>query len=117
MLLIGNGSDAWFSSLDWFGITDFVFTFLALPGLLLSLLGATLLGIGLLRSRNNSRVAAWLLVLGGFPGGAVVGLFVIGHLFGFLFLYDIAWMILGMRLWTTNGQETGTTAGVGVVVG
>ncbi len=105
MLLIGNGSEAWFSSLDWFGITDFVFIFLALPGLLLTLLGATFLGAGLLRSRTSSRMAAWLLIFGGFPGGAIAGLFVVGHLFGFLFLYDIAWMILGIRLWTMQRHE------------
>jgi hypothetical protein len=105
MLLIGNGSEAWFSSLDWFGIKDFAFIALTLPGLVLSLVGATILGIGLLRSRSSSRLAAWLLILGGFPGGAVVGLFVVGHLFGFLFLYDIAWMILGMKLWRSHGQQ------------
>jgi hypothetical protein len=68
--------------------------------------GASVLGIGLLRSRNSSGVAAWLLVLGGFPGGVLVGLFVVGHLFGFLFIYDIAWIILGMRLWLSNKHQS-----------
>lgn len=42
----------------------------------------------------------WLLLLGRFPGGALIGLFVVGHVFGFVLLYDLAWMILGLGLWT-----------------
>lgn len=110
MLLIGNGSEAWFNNLDWFGITDFVFTFLALPGLLLMLLGATILGSALLRSGGGSRVAAWLLIVGGLPGGALIGLFVVGHLFGFVLFYDLAWIILGAALWTGRGDMSGAAA-------
>lgn len=46
----------------WTPYLDESFLFLGVPGLLLSLLGSTVLGIGLLRRRFATRTAAWLLV-------------------------------------------------------
>jgi len=99
LLLIGNGSEAWFAYVDWFGVHSLAFFAATFPGLILTLVGATLLGLALLRGRAIHPLVAWLLILGGFPGGAIFGVFVGGHFFGFLWLIDLAWMVIGYRLW------------------
>jgi TRAP-type uncharacterized transport system fused permease subunit len=45
------------------GALDVAFVAAMMPGLLLSLIGSTALGVALLRARHRPRVTAWLLVL------------------------------------------------------
>jgi hypothetical protein len=88
------------------GALDFSFLALSLPGLLLYTIGATLFGIGTLRTQVAPRVGAWLLIAGGFPGVFVLTV-VLGHFSAGLLLLDIAWVVLGAALWSAGSQQTG----------
>src|SRR5262245_15965762 len=88
------------------GALDFSFLFLSLPGSLLYAIGATLFGIGTLRTQAAPRVGAWLLIVGGFPGLFILTV-ILGHFSGGLLLLDIAWLVLGATLWSAVGQQIG----------
>jgi hypothetical protein len=76
------------------------FLFLSLPGVLLYMIGISLFGIGTLRAYTNPRIGAWLLIIGGFPGLALLTYLVIGHFSGGILLLDIAWIVLSQSLWS-----------------
>ncbi len=77
---------------------DFGFLAFTGPGVLLALVGSTLLGITLLRRDAVSRAGAWLLTLS-IP--LVFGLTaLLGHLSAGLVPLDLAWMVLGWWLWS-----------------
>ena len=86
---------------------DPAFMFLTAPGLLLSLSGSTLLGIGLIRHKFGPRLGAWLLALS-FP---LLILFTAlwGHIPMGLIPLDVAWIAIGWALW--KGRVGSTAAG------
>lgn len=90
LLLVGAVVEYWTPYLD-FGFTAF-----SAPGLLLTLLGSTLLGIALLRGDAVARAGSWLLALS-IP--LVLGMTaLVGHLSGGLLPLDLAWIVLGLWL-------------------
>lgn len=74
---------------------DFAFVALLLPAMLLSVIGSTVLGIGLVRAGFRPRATAWLLAL-------AIPLLVVGNLLGHNSLgmlpLMIAWGLAGHRL-------------------
>jgi hypothetical protein len=82
-------------------LADVVFMAAMLPGLLLSLIGATVLGIVFLRSGYRPRVTAWLLALA-LPLW-IVGSFVLGHNGIGLVPQFIAWAATGRQWRTADG--------------
>lgn len=78
------------------------------PGLLLSLVGSTMLGIALVRSPQRPRLTGWLLALA-FPlwlaGSAVLG----HNSIGLLALW-VAWAATGWRLWRPEAGFTPVTS-------
>ena len=88
-------------------LANVVFLAGMVPGMLLSLIGSTVLGLALLGSGFRPRPAAWLLVLA-IPLW-VVGGFVLGHnSLGLLPLF-VAWALVARRWW----RETPSDAAVG----
>ena len=82
----------------WTPYLDFGFLAFTGPGVLLGLIGSTLLGITLLRRDAAPRAGAWLLALS-IP--LVFGLTaLIGHLSAGLVPLDLAWIVLGWWLWS-----------------
>jgi hypothetical protein len=69
VLLIAGGSAE--------GLVDLLFMGAMIPGLLLSLIGSTVLGIAFLRAGHRPRLTSWLLALA-FPLW-IAGSFVLGH--------------------------------------
>jgi len=90
LLLVGILVEYWTSYLE------FGFFALSVPGVLLTLIGSSLLGVGRLRSGQPPRVAAWLLALS-IPI-AVATTATIGHLVAGLAVLDVAWILIGLRL-------------------
>jgi hypothetical protein len=76
---------------------DVPFMTMMFPGLLLSLLGSTVLGVGLLRSGYEPRLTPWLLVFA-LPLWWF-GSFGIGHNSLGLVPLLVAWGVTGYRLW------------------
>ncbi len=74
-----------------------VFLALMVPGMLISTIGSTVLGIALMRARYLPRVTAWLLALV-FPL-AFVGSAVLGHNSLGMIPIFVAWAASGWRLW------------------
>ena len=71
-----------------------------MPGMLLSVLGSTVLGIALLRDRYAPRLTAWLLTLA-FPL-MLISSDVLGHnSLGMIPLF-LAWAATGRHLWHTT---------------
>jgi len=93
-----------------------VFLALMLPGMMLSVIGSTVLGIALLRARYAPRLTAWLLALA-FPL-MLVGSAVIGHnSIGMVPLF-VAWAATGLRLWRADdGAPADKLAGTAQPVG
>ncbi len=93
LLLVGALAEYWGPE-DWL---DPAFMFLSGPGLLVSLVGSTLLGIGMVRRKIEPRLGAWLLVLS-FP---LLILFVAswGHIPMGLIPLDVGWIAIGWALW------------------
>lgn len=79
----------------WTPYLDEAFAILAIPGLLLSVIGSTVLGIGLLRRRFQPRLSAWLLA-GWLP--LVVLLSAVVALGAALLPMLFAWALAGRRL-------------------
>ncbi|MGI9017568.1 MAG: hypothetical protein ACR2HR_10785 [Euzebya sp.] len=85
-----------------------VFLAMMLPGLLLSLIGSTVIGIVFLRSGHRPRLASWLLA-GAFPLW-ILGSVVLGHnSFGILPLF-FAWSATGWR--ARRAQDVGRAEAV-----
>jgi hypothetical protein len=79
---------------------NLVFLALMVPGMLLSVLGSTVLGIALLRDSYTPRLTAWLLALA-FPL-MLVGSDMLGHnSLGMIPLF-LAWAATGRHLWRTQ---------------
>jgi hypothetical protein len=89
---------------------DVVFISLMLPGMAISVIGSTVLGIGLLRNRFEPRVSAGLLVLA-FPSMLVLST-LLGHNSLALLPLFVAWAVTGLRLW----REGPTGAARGKIV-
>lgn len=93
----------------WIGALDFSFFAFLIPGLLATMLGMFTFGIGTLQAGVTSRVAAWLLILGSLPGIIVLAQLV-GHNSGGLLLIDVAWIIIGSKLWSVSTAHEDTSA-------
>jgi hypothetical protein len=78
-------------------ILDIAFMPFMLPGIFLSTIGSTVLGIGLLRSGYEPRATAWLLTLA-LPLW-IAGSFVLGHNSIGLVPLFVAWAATGWKLW------------------
>jgi len=87
----------------WTPCLDFGFLAFSAPGVLLTLLGSTLLGIALVRRDAVARTGAWLLALSIPLLFAMTAL--VGHLSGGLLPLDLAWIVLGWWLWSGTGTE------------
>lgn len=81
---------------------DVIFLGLGIPGLLVSAVGSTLLGIGLVRGAYRPRLTAWLLALA-FPSLLVVPAF-LGNLSLGLVPFLVAWGATGVQLWRTGDR-------------
>jgi hypothetical protein len=68
------------------------------PGLVVLLVGLTLLGIGMLRARAAPRAGSWLLALS-IPL-LLACMLLIGHLSAGLVPLDLAWIVLGWWAWS-----------------
>ncbi len=84
------------------GPLNAVFLGLLIPGILLSTLGSSALGVSLSRSQYAPRATAWILILS-FPGW-ILGSFVFGHNSLGLIPLFIAWGVTGLELW--NPRES-----------
>jgi hypothetical protein len=89
---------------------DVVFLSLMLPGMAISVIGSTMLGIGLLRNRYEPRITVALLLLA-FPSLLVLST-LLGHNGLALLPLFVAWAVTGLQLWregpTGAGQRSGT---------
>jgi hypothetical protein len=84
-------------------VVDVIFLGFGIPGLLISAVGSTLLGIGLIRAAYRPRVTSWLLALA-FPSIVVVPAF-LGNLSLGLVPFLVAWGATGLRLWREGEPE------------
>ncbi len=80
-----------------YGALDAVFIALMLPGMLLSGLGSTVLGIAFLRDRYEPRLTAWLLAVS-FPALLILSI-LLGHNGLALLPLFFAWGVTGLQLW------------------
>ena len=80
-----------------YAVLDLVFMALLLPGMAISTIGSTILGIGLLRNRFEPTVAAVLLA-SAFPALLVLST-LLGHNGVALLPLFYAWGAIGFRLW------------------
>jgi hypothetical protein len=78
-------------------VVDIAFMAFLFPGMLISVIGSTVLGIAFLRAGYRPRLTAWLLTLA-FPLGVALSTFVGHNSIGLLPLM-IAWAATGLRLW------------------
>lgn len=90
----------------WTPFLELGFRALTLPGLLLTLVGSTLIGVGQLRARQQPRVAAWLLSLS--VPAVLATVAAIGHIIAGLAVLDVAWILIGMRLASRQGRQGAT---------
>jgi hypothetical protein len=87
------------------GALDFSFFAFLVPGLLLSIIGIFIFGIGTLRANVVPRIASWLLILGSIPGMFILGT-LIGHNSGRFLLIDVAWIMIGRKLWLASDHPS-----------
>ena len=87
----------------WTPYLDFGFNAFTGPGMLVTLIGSTLLGIAFLRERAGPRLAAWLLALSIPLVFAITVL--VGHLSAGLVPLDLAWIVLGSWLWSAAERK------------
>lgn len=76
---------------------DIVYLALMLPGMFISVIGSTVLGVGLLRGRYTPRLTAWLLTLA-LPSMIVLPT-VLGHNSLGMVPLIVAWGVAGLWLW------------------
>ncbi|CAN5552118.1 MAG: hypothetical protein ACR2N0_12125 [Rubrobacteraceae bacterium] len=94
--LAGNIADYWLP--DFAGIGDWGFVVGTVLGLLLLIVGSTMLGVALLRGRSGFRVGAWLLTLS-LPGMVFLFLLGFGNVpSGPALWLCFAWLALGSSL-------------------
>lgn len=82
---------------------NIVFLTMLLPGMFVSAVGSTVLGIALLRSRYTPRLTPWLLTLT-FPSMLVVPT-VLGHNSLGMLPLIIAWGVTGWQLWRPGDAD------------
>lgn len=78
-------------------VVDLAFMAFLFPGMLISVIGSTVLGIAFLRARYRPRLTAWLLTLA-LPAGVALST-LLGHNSIGLLPLMIAWAATGLRLW------------------
>jgi hypothetical protein len=78
-------------------VVDAAFMAFLLPGMLISVIGSTILGIAFLRVRYRPRLTAWLLTLA-FPSAVALST-LLGHNSIGLLPLMMAWAGSGLRLW------------------
>lgn len=87
-------------------MVNIAFLALMFPGLLLGLIGSTVVGIGLVRTGYRPRLTAWLLALSFLLW--IVGSFVLGHnSLGMVPLF-VAWATTGWHFWRRQVTAAGT---------
>lgn len=86
-----------------YGRLDAAFIALMLPGMALSVIGSTLLGIALLLSRYEPRLTSWLLALE-LPAVPLLSI-ILGHNGLALLPLFVAWAVAGLRL-RRAGEDT-----------
>jgi len=89
---------------------NIVFLTLLLPGMFLSAIGSTVLGIALLRGRYAPRLTPWLLTLA-FPSMVVVPT-LLGHNSLGMVPLMVAWGVTGLRLRRSGDTATAGPTGV-----
>lgn len=82
---------------------NLVFLALMLPGMAISVIGSTVLGIALLRSTYRPRLTPWLLTLA-FPSMLIVPTFLGHNSLGMLPVF-VAWGATGRRLWCLESSH------------
>ena len=103
LLTLGAIGDHWVGPY-WPALIDVAYLGLAIPGVLLLMIGTPFFGIGTLRVKVAPRLGAWLLIVGGFPGLIVLSMLT-GNWGGGLVPLDLAWVIIGYFLWTNPAVE------------
>lgn len=99
--LFGNIPDYWFGGGTWFEALGFLVG--TVLGFLLLVVGSTMLGIALLRTRTPTRLGAWLLALC-LPGIALLTFIGFGNIpSGPALWFCFAWLVLGYVLWSQRG--------------
>jgi hypothetical protein len=83
---------------------NLVFLTLMLPGMLISAIGSTVLGIALLRSHYTPRLTPWLLTLA-FPSMLIIPT-VLGHNSLGMVPLIVAWGVTGIQLWRAHDQAS-----------
>jgi energy-converting hydrogenase Eha subunit A len=78
-------------------LIDVVFLAVMIPALALDVIGSTVLGVALIRTRYEPRLTAWLLTLA-FPSLLVIPS-LLGNLSLGLLIVFAAWAVSGWRLW------------------
>ncbi len=102
--LAGNVADYWLP--DFAGIGDWGFVIGTILGLLLLIVGSTMLGVALLRGRSGFRLGAWLLTLS-LPGMILLFLLGFGNVpSGPALWFCFAWLALGSSLLARGGHPT-----------
>jgi hypothetical protein len=87
----------------WTPYLDFGFNAFTGPGTLIALIGSTLAGVSFVRGTTVPRLSAWLLALAIPLVLAMVALF--GHLSAGLVPLDLAWILLGLWLASSEGAN------------
>lgn len=85
-----------------YGALDTIFIVLMLPGMAISVIGSTLLGIGLLRNHFQPRLTAALLAVA-FPAMIAIST-LLGHNGLALLPLFLAWGLTGVQLWLEGPQ-------------
>jgi hypothetical protein len=83
---------------------NLVFLTLLLPGMFISAIGSTVLGIALLRSHYTPRLTPWLLTLA-FPSMLIIPT-VLGHNSLGMVPLIVAWGVSGIQLWRAHDQAS-----------
>lgn len=83
---------------------NLVFLALMLPGMFISAIGSTVLGIALLRSHYTPRLTPWLLTLA-FPSMLIIPT-VLGHNSLGMVPLIVAWGVSGIQLWRAHDQAS-----------
>ncbi len=83
---------------------DIVFLALMLPGMFLSAIGSTVLGIAFLRAHYSPGITSWLLTLA-FPSMVVVPS-ILGHNSLGMVPLIVAWGATGVRLWRSDDRAS-----------
>jgi hypothetical protein len=94
-----------------YAVLDVVFLSLMLPGMAISVIGSTVLGIGLLRNRYEPRITVGLLLLA-FPSLLAIST-LLGHNGLALLPLFLAWAVTGLHLWREGPMRAPQRSGTG----